>query len=59
MTEIYYKVEYEGVVTMDDEEWEDLKEDYNGDKDSFVRNTVSESIREFNTDAITITRIIP
>jgi hypothetical protein len=54
---VYYTVHYEGVVEIDDEEWNDLKEDYNGDKEHFAHCTVSEEIREFNTEAITITRI--
>jgi hypothetical protein len=41
--EVYYRVEYAGVVTIPDEEWdEQTKEDYGNDLNAFVYVYVQE-----------------
>ena len=54
---VYYTVQYEGVVDVDHEDWDDVKEMYGHDIRAFALTSVSEEIREFDEDHITINHI--
>lgn len=54
---VYYKVSKKGYIDIDNQTWEQLKQDYQGDINRFAIVTVSEEISEFDEDAITITNI--
>lgn len=55
---VYYSVQKEGVVEIDNSEWdEQTKEDYGCDIGQFVLTYVSEEIHEFDEGAIAIIHV--
>lgn len=51
---VYYTVNYQGVVEISEEDWNESKEDYKGNINDFAMVTICEEIGFYNEEAITI-----